>query len=433
MLSPLFGANKDIIADTLDYGDQNAGNANAGAAMEAYNPELLEAFLSDQNETRRGLSACTATNPIDKCWRCKADWADNRQALAQCVMGFGTGTTGGAAGEIYTVTDPSDDDGANPKEGTLRYGASQNKPLWIIFEKDMVINLKHTLVITSDKTIDGRGANVEIANGGGFTIQEANNVIIHGLNIHDVRVMDGFAGRTACDGDALTIKTATKIWIDHCTFSKGPDGMLDVTVGSTAVTISNCRFHDHDKVRTKNNLTFPPTSSASDVADLTYMTDCNKQVILLGAADTHTEDKNMQVTVAYNKFEETCTQRMPRCRFGFFQVVNNDYNKWKMYAIGGSANPTILSQGNRFVAADNPNTKEVTRRNDAQESEWMQWNWRSSDKDVFENGAFFTASGSDPQLTAEQQQNMIEAAPGAEAPQLTSNAGVLSCVVGQPC
>lgn len=159
----------------------------------------------------------------------------------------------------------------------------------------------------------------------------------------------------------------------------------------------------------------------------------NKQVILLGAADTHTEDKNMQVTVAYNRFEETCTQRMPRCRFGFFQVVNNDYNKWKMYAIGGSANPTILSQGNRFVAADNPNTKEVTRRNDAQESEWMQWNWRSSDKDVFENGAFFTASGSDPQLTAEQQQNMLEVAPGAEVPQLTSNAGVLSCAVGQPC
>lgn len=31
-----------------------------------------------------------------------------------------------------------------------------------------------------------------------------------------------------------------------------------------------------------------------------------------------------------------------------------------MYAIGGSANPTINSQGNVFIAADNNSTKEVS-------------------------------------------------------------------------
>lgn len=30
-----------------------------------------------------------------------------------------------------------------------------------------------------------------------------------------------------------------------------------------------------------------------------------------------------------------------------------------MYAIGGSQNPTILSEGNRFMAADDNNSKEV--------------------------------------------------------------------------
>ncbi|KAJ0635796.1 putative pectate lyase [Helianthus annuus] len=253
MLPFLSAENENIIAGIEDYEDPNAGNANAGAAMEAYNPELLEASLQ-RNTSRSDRLECAESNPIDMCWRGKADWADNRQALVQCVIGFAKGTTGGAAGEIYTVTDPSDADGANPKEGTLRWGAAQKKPLWIIFEKDMVIVLKHTLVVTSDKTIDGRGARVEIAYGGGITIQEANNVIIHGISVHDVRVMDGFAGRSACDGDALTIKTASKIWIDHCDFSKGPDGLLDVTVGSTAVTISNNRFHDHDKVRPANHL-----------------------------------------------------------------------------------------------------------------------------------------------------------------------------------
>lgn len=48
-----------------------------------------------------------------------------------------------------------------------------------------------------------------------------------------------------------------------------------------------------------------------------------------------------------------------RCRHGYFHVVNNDYTHWIMYAIGGSANPTINSQGNRFLAPDKMNNKEV--------------------------------------------------------------------------
>lgn len=48
-----------------------------------------------------------------------------------------------------------------------------------------------------------------------------------------------------------------------------------------------------------------------------------------------------------------------RCRHGYFHVVNNDYTHWQMYAIGGSAAPTINSQGNRFVAPDNTLRKEV--------------------------------------------------------------------------
>lgn len=48
-----------------------------------------------------------------------------------------------------------------------------------------------------------------------------------------------------------------------------------------------------------------------------------------------------------------------RCRHGYFHVVNNDYTHWEMYAIGGSAGPTINSQGNRYLAPSNPFAKEV--------------------------------------------------------------------------
>lgn len=50
---------------------------------------------------------------------------------------------------------------------------------------------------------------------------------------------------------------------------------------------------------------------------------------------------------------------MCRCRHGYFHIVNNIYREWKMYAIGGSANPTIFSQGNVFIASNNQFTKEV--------------------------------------------------------------------------
>lgn len=50
---------------------------------------------------------------------------------------------------------------------------------------------------------------------------------------------------------------------------------------------------------------------------------------------------------------------LSRCRHGYFHVVNNDYTHWEMYAIGGSASPTIYSQGNRFLAPNDRVRKEV--------------------------------------------------------------------------
>jgi pectate lyase len=81
--------------------------------------------------------------------------------------------------------------------------------------------------------------------------------------------------------------------------------------------------------------------------------------MLFGASDGYGGDEKMQITVAFNHFGKRLIQRMPRCRFGFIHVLNNDYTHWEMYAIGGSMHPTIISEGNRFIAPDNGNAKEV--------------------------------------------------------------------------
>ena len=46
-------------------------------------------------------------------------------------------------------------------------------------------------------------------------------------------------------------------------------------------------------------------------------------------------------------------------RTGYAHVANNKYDAWGMYAIGGSSNPTILSEGNYHYASDSPALKQV--------------------------------------------------------------------------
>lgn len=301
--------------------------------------EMMSMYLTGRslkelvgNSTRRELrhslngAPCVATNPIDRCWRCQANWAQNRFRLVDCGLGFGYKAKGGKNGRIYVVTDPSDNDLVNPKVGTLRHAVIQKEPLWIIFARDMLITLNQELIMQSDKTIDGRGASVHIAYGAGITIQFIRNVIIHGVKIHDIvkksgglirDSVDHYGLRTESDGDGISIFGSQDIWIDHVSMKNCQDGLVDAIYGSTGITLSNSHFTDHN------------------------------EALLFGASDGHSQDQKMQITVAFNHFGKRMIQRMPRCRWGFIHVINNDYTHWNMYAIGGSAHPTIISQGNR--------------------------------------------------------------------------------------
>lgn len=184
------------------------------------------------------------------------------------------------------------------------------------------------------------------------------------------------------------------------------------------------------------------------------------QVMLFGASDGYSGDAIMQITITFNHFGQGLTQRMPRCRWGFFHVVNNDYTHWLMYAIGGSHHPTILSQGNRFIAPPDINCKEVstsmqtevtwntwrscsdcsqcsmlgvvqvTKRDYSPESVWKSWTWRSQG-DLMMNGAFFVESG-DPNFDFSNKY-VIRAKPGAFVTRLTRFSGALSCREGMPC
>ncbi|CAE6242592.1 unnamed protein product [Arabidopsis arenosa] len=356
--------------------------------------------------TSNSTASCSANgNPIDDCWRCDENWKDNRKNLADCAVGFGRDAIGGRAGEFYTVTDSGDDNPLNPSPGTLRYAATQDQPLWIIFDRDMVIQLKQDLQVASYKTIDGRGNNVQIAYGPCLTLYKVSNVIINNLYIHDCvpakrNALSSLGGYS--DGDGISIFESRDIWIDHCTLEKCYDGLIDAVNGSTDITISN-----------------------------TYMLNHN-EVMLLGHSDEYSGDRDMRVTIAFNYFGEGLVQRMPRCRHGYFHIVNNIYREWKMYAIGGSANPTIFSQGNVFIASNNQFTKEVTKRESADgDEEWKEWNWKS-EGDEMVNGAFFTPSGKEDSPSYAKFSSMV-ARPASLLKTTHPSVGVLSCEIDQAC
>ncbi|KAL1102046.1 hypothetical protein V6Z11_D05G337500 [Gossypium hirsutum] len=345
---------------------------------------MLEFYITKRVLAESKKGPCEVTNHVDSCWRCDPDWEKNRKKLANCAPGFARGTTGGKDGEFYVVTDPIDN-AADPKPGTLRHAVTQTGPLWITFKGSMTIKLQQELIVTSDKTIDARGANVEICNGAGITIQFVKNFIIHGLQIHHIIPAKG--GKIKDDG--VFIFGSTNVWLDHLALHHCTDGLIDVVQGSTTVTVSNCHFTDHN------------------------------DVMLFGASDSYRADKKMQVTVALNHFGKGLVERMPRCRFGFIHVVNNDYNHWFLYAIGGTSNPTIISQGNRYSA---PGTFGATEN----------WNWVSQG-DHFEKGAFFTPSDNPSASKEIGADKMMPFKPGQMAPELTKYAEPLSCTIGRPC
>lgn len=265
----------------------------------------------------------------------------------------------------------------------------------------MTIKLKHELIFNNFKTVDGRGAKVYVTGNGCITLQYVSNIIIHNIHVHHckpsghtiVRSSPTHAGwRGVSDGDGISLFSAHQIWIDHCSLSYCADGLVDAIMGSTAITISNNYFSHHN------------------------------EVMLLGHNDQYTMDSGMQVTIAFNHFGEALVQRMPRCRRGYIHVVNNDFTQWEMYAIGGSANPTINSQGNRYTAPSDEDAKEVTKRVDTDEGEWTGWNWRT-DGDIMVNGAFFVPSGAGASIQYARASSVNPFSAGL-INQLTMNAGV---------
>ncbi|KAK2793766.1 hypothetical protein FQN52_000718 [Onygenales sp. PD_12] len=244
-------------------------------------------------------------------------------ACTDAADGFASlngGTTGGAAGDTVTIT----------TQAELAQYAGAEEPYIIKIPGRIEIDPRGTEIkVSSDKTIIGAGGEGEIF-GGGFFLEGVRNVIIRNLRVGNTYVEDDPDGKMQ-DWDGVQMDTASNVWIDHCIFEKGGDGLIDSRKDTTYLTVSNTILRDHNKV--------------------------------FGIG--WTDNVSAEVTIHHNHFQNV-NQRNPSTDNALHAHLYNNYlenvNSYGHYARGGTS---MKMENVFFQSTNNPITKDDTASLDA--------------------------------------------------------------------
>lgn len=106
---------------------------------------------------------------------------------------------------------------------------------------------------------------------------------------------------TNSSADNVTIQGGERYWFDHCEFSNGGDGNIDVKNSANYLTFTWCKFF-YDKLGDHNFSN------------------------LIASSDSDGSIGDYKTTYQYCWWAEGCVERMPRLRFGTVHVANCYYN-----------------------------------------------------------------------------------------------------------
>ena len=171
--------------------------------------------------------------------------------------------------------------------------------------RQIIINM------TNDTDEKYRGAGV-------LTLSRCQNIIIRNFK---------FVGPGSIDvggSDLLSCRASKNCWIDHCNFTDGMDGNLDITQSSDFNTISWCTF---------------------SYTERSYM---HQNTNLIGYSDREPTGF-LNTTYAFNWWGEGCKQRMPMARVGKIHMLNNYFSSTtSSNCINPRKNSEVLIEGNYF-------------------------------------------------------------------------------------
>ena len=170
------------------------------------------------------------------------------------------------------------------------------------------------------------------------------------------------------DWDYMTIQNgSTGIWIDHCTFYKAYDGIVDVKKADDTdtmdITISwseflpesqGSFFNDMMSLLEANPESYPYyykllTEHSMTKEQVREYAAPQKKTHLVGASDTEANMKNLRLTLANNRYKNSM-DRMPRLRSGSAHIYNTIMDASDIYAFKKTltdayANERVVSNG----------------------------------------------------------------------------------------
>lgn len=306
-------------------------------------PDTSAAQLSCDVETNHQSDFCVCSGPVGDPPDTTSTTAAYNDLFTELV-GYGASTEGGRDGSICTVTSLSDSG-----SGTLRHCVEDDPgATWVRFAVDGDITLASDIDVPSRTTIDARGHTIRIF-GEGLDVHSVSHVVVTNLIFKQ--------GTGGDDNDAIQVKDSQHIWLHHNSFSDYGDGLVDLTKGTTDVTVSWCKFSSHRKV------------------------------LLISANEDHTEDQDTRVTLHHNWFRETWS-RHPRLRHGRVHAYNNYFQEWGAYGMACSYRSECFVESNVFEAGESADAVITIYGDDSAQGEVEAQN------DLLLNGATIDTRGS---------------------------------------
>ncbi|RYY02826.1 MAG: hypothetical protein EOO53_11370 [Gammaproteobacteria bacterium] len=202
-----------------------------------------------------------------------------------------------------------------------------------------------------------------------WNVKDTNNLIIRNLKFDEMWEWDEATkgDYDKNDWDYITLgdgTDATKVWIDHCTFYKSYDGIVDIKGASNGVTISWSQILPGDSSNgafIKAQMDYLEANKATMVMynklraggltqeQITQVASTVKKGHLIGATEKNPENTSLQVTLHHNYYKDL-QDRMPRLRGGDVQVFNLYADSANARVIKSWLDPII--QGNTSLAKD---------------------------------------------------------------------------------
>ncbi len=231
------------------------------------------------------------------------------QAGISGVYGYGANATGGERGiyrPVYTVAD-------------LRLHAASNETSFIDIHGVMDLG-GVALQVKSNKTLRGIWANSTVR--GTIYLNGSSNVVIRNLLI-----------TSPAGGDGVTMLKSRNVIVYKCTFDNCADGSIDMTQGSTQITVAYCEFK-YMQQTVHNFVNLVVGNSPADLA---------------------------KITVHHCWYAEGCEQRMVKATNAFVHMFSNYYSTTNLaYAMGAADSGYIYGSDNVFEKAHNPWLYSVT-------------------------------------------------------------------------